>query len=165
MDKFVPTPQDKLSDLPTNPDSILSRTLPAKPEDIKVDGVDTATYNSRGYLHLGNDHEERTQLIEKAGIERIAFTEASYVIRARDSQGAAAVQASYIESDDRTAVDGPEGVPTARCIEIKDPAPDTSRYYCYIAYRQYVGIVNGNDLSDLQRKAAAQYAVLANNEI
>jgi hypothetical protein len=162
LDSTEPTSRDKLSSLPTDPGSLLIRTLASKPEPITVDGGTTATFTGRGYVHSGSKRDERSKIAGDAGIMRAAYTASAYIVETKDEQGAEALVQYYTSADNTHPVDDPPGVPTTRCIDADKPAADKPHIYCYVRYRNYVATVNGMELANVHRQAGAQYAILAN---
>lgn len=162
LDSAEPTPPDKIASLPTDPGSLLIRTLATKPEPITVDGGTTATFTGRGYIHSGSKRDERSKIATEAGIMRAAYTENAYIVETKDEQGAEALVEYYTSSTGTHKVDDPSGVPTTRCIDADKPVADKPHVFCYVRYRNYVATVNGFELADVHRQAGAQYAILAN---
>ncbi|MFF3569701.1 DUF7373 family lipoprotein [Nocardia jiangxiensis] len=164
LDKFVPTPAEKIPTLQQDPDHILVRTLHEGAAASPPDGGSEIVYTLRAYLNYVQDQGTRYPVMRRAGIDRVAVAPAAYVFRARDS--AAAVQfvadsAHLGDADARRDVDPPEGVPNTMCVE-NYTAPAAARFRCFVAYRRYAALVLGQQLWQTQQRAASQYALLAN---
>ena len=61
-------------------------------------------------------------------------------------------------------IDGPKGLPDAKCFERKkDAYKDTaSRFTCNVRPDRFVAAVFSADEADVRQRAAAQYALLVN---
>ncbi|WP_157121294.1 DUF7373 family lipoprotein [Nocardia miyunensis] len=167
LDKFVPTPDEKIAALQQDPDHILVRTL----HDGEVvggpaDGSEIV-YTLRAYLNYVQDQGTRYPVMRRAGIDRVAVAPSAYVFRTRDAAAAEqfVVESAHLgDAASRRDVDPPERVPNAMCVE-NYTAPAAARFRCFVAYRRYAALVLGQQLWRTQERAASQYALLANAQV
>ena len=180
LDSFKPTPADKVSSLPLDATGLLRRTLPYKPElwpypTVEFEDPGSAiiesgnvsrevgiVYTGIGGLHSSTDKEAATKLFDAVGLEYWAAVDVgTFLYKVRDeAAGKQLVDNNFgDEPDSKGDIDGPTGVPGAKCFEYQN----TAVFRCSVVYRNYVGTVISDDEADVRHKAAAQYALLANS--
>lgn len=182
LDAFTPSPPDRLADLPLDPDGMLSRMVPMRPgqwiyptlsrRENYINEVSVAIgMRIVGGIVLGPggvDHEMRSDRIT-FGIERRAVVGLEGLYRLGDAGAARRyfdeITKTTTSSDGETpptAVAGPAGVPDAWCYLVEfQGTPPFNR--CYLLEGKYVATVIGPDETFVQRRAAAQYALLVNS--
>ncbi|WP_280366411.1 DUF7373 family lipoprotein [Nocardia wallacei] len=166
LDRFQPTPQTKLDDLPLDPDRLLSRAV-VRDRDQKADPDRFAIFGAPAFVHTAADETARQRLVDDTGLDAVAVAETSSVLRVRDSDAGARlinglITGSGTQYDPLPAV---STVPGAKCLELNTRG-DRQReavYRCYIPYRRYVQVVVADTQEDVKYRTAAAYALLANN--
>ncbi|WP_062998945.1 DUF7373 family lipoprotein [Nocardia jinanensis] len=167
MKDLTPTPPDDILDLPTDPEGVMSTTLPAQyPGSAAYNGL-AGAYPPAAHIHFENDADQiadytryRVDLVARneATVYRTASTEHAFALQARLSR-----PAEYDEE-----IPGPPGIADARCIQRAVSSVMSERFYCVLVYERYVAVVDSYGLGDLPapelyQAAAAQYSVLANS--
>ncbi|WP_280234007.1 DUF7373 family lipoprotein [Nocardia cyriacigeorgica] len=162
LEKFEPTPPDKLMQTSIDPDGLRSISL-ARPEGDSFMNV-PGTYDLHGSLHFPTDPLARKQELEAAGVDRVAY-DAGELYRAADAESAQELKdkSSELSRYFRSA-DSPKGLPQATCMEYKGPAEGAIRFYCHVAYDRYYAFMGAGQLLDAQQRISAQYAILANSK-
>ncbi|GAB2562669.1 DUF7373 family lipoprotein [Nocardia heshunensis] len=171
LDRLPPLSRRDIKRLDYDPYGMLRRTLhPGR--NARPDLDTEITHGARGFLNLRTDRNTWKELFDNAGVDRISVTEGgAQLIRARDA-GAAVALWSGIKPLQPAKVDDTSGVPDIFCGENPKPThqewPVTwdadNRYYCTLHYDRYVARVASSQLVDVQQRAAAQYALLANSQ-
>jgi len=169
LGKLIAGLEPSLTTLPLDPDRMVSRLfVPA--EEPKI----SAEFGSQGprAAALCEDAEARKQgLFEQAGVDRCAFSIDSTLVRTKDEATATAMLPKFAESERAEFIDHdiapPDGLKDAKCFEQKpeiwsDNA--NARFACYLSYGRYIASVSSNEEKDVHQRAAAQYALLVNNE-
>jgi hypothetical protein len=170
LDQFRPTPVSDFKTLKQDPDEMLVRMLqpygtisgPSPESDIVL--------TPRGFSIFQSDIAGRAQMMDRFGVDRVAASQGRFLFRTRDSQAARAFladAATVLDKDKQKKKElGPApGLPESKCLEYSSPSsPSATKYNCYVAYRRYVAMVKSDQLIDVRQQAAAQYAVLANNQ-
>ncbi|WP_330183317.1 hypothetical protein OHB26_06485 [Nocardia sp. NBC_01503] len=158
--KFPATPQDKLMDIPVDPDGVLARALPTVLADSAQAGI-PGVYDRHGGLQVVQGADEE-KLFDEAGVDRVAW-KGNYIYRARDAAGAAKiVEAHSATSRLFRPVASPPNLPNAKCRKYTGPAFGAISHYCYVSYGRFAAEVSANQLLDAQQRIAAQYAILVN---
>ncbi|WP_280366400.1 DUF7373 family lipoprotein [Nocardia wallacei] len=162
LQRFRPTPPDKLMSVPIDPDNMRNRSLPRLEGDSFVNLP--GTYDLHGSLNFFKEPKEAEALFTEAGVDRIAF-DGGELIRARDSTAAAKL-AEHRERPDRYShtVDSPRGLPSAKCLEYRGPQISASRFICQMPYDRYVATTWAQQLHDAQQRISAHYLILANSK-
>jgi len=169
LGKLIAGLEPSLTTLPLDPDRMVSRLfVPA--EEPKI----SAEFGSQGprAAALCEDAEAGKQgLFEQAGVDRCAFSIDSTLVRTKDEATATAMLPKFAESERAEFIDHdiapPDGLKDAKCFEQKpeiwsDNA--NARFACYLSYGRYIASVSSNEEKDVHQRAAAQYALLVNNE-
>ncbi|MFI6171582.1 hypothetical protein ACIBCN_32725 [Nocardia sp. NPDC051052] len=165
LDQLKPLTDEELFDLPWDTDHLLSRALnPNKSERPAIGSQ--ALYSLRGIVQYADDLSVAKQQFSAMNADRFAVSDGTIVARTPD-----AAAAKKIVAERRTPApiardaDAPPNVPDSACVENKRAAMDfdIKRFTCIVAYRQFAGFVTGDQLLDVQQRAAAQYAIFANS--
>lgn len=165
LDQLTPLTDEELFQLPWDTDHLLSRALnPNKSERPAIGSQ--ALYGLRGIVQYADDLSIAKQRFSAMNADRFAVSDGTIVARTPDS-----ATAKKIVAERRTPApaahdaDAPPNVPDSACVENKRSAMDfeIKRFTCIVAYRQYAGFVTGDQLLDVQQRAAAQYAIFANS--
>ncbi|MGW4124019.1 DUF7373 family lipoprotein [Nocardia sp. NPDC004711] len=160
LDAFQETPNDQISQLPVDPDRLLARTLVTDRDHKTVDPDNFAVFPANWLILPSDDMAYWTKLVSDGGADEMSSADGNFVIRLRDGKAGADFVTGMISNLQESATSGPDKVPDVKCVHrTSDKTPSR----CYVSYKQYVGVVNGTNDSDAQRKAAAQYALLANS--
>jgi hypothetical protein len=164
LDKFVPTPADKLATLALDEDGLLGHALQSSEETKRPDSP--GVYRGHGGLHLQTDAESAAAIFDDAGVDLSAFNDGG-LYRTRDAAAAVKFQTESIEGllENYDKVDAPPTLADrAQCVAPKPDAPkfgQHSGYVCIVTYGQFVGEVVARQKQDAYQKIAAQYALLA----
>ncbi|MFE3984302.1 hypothetical protein ACFXPR_07445 [Nocardia tengchongensis] len=154
-----------------DPDAMQQRTLHPN-EYIRPHPISEATRTPRGYLHYVDDQATWKRLLEDSGVDRMSTASSGGMLfRARDAAAANALW-SGINSATRVSVAAPAKVPNVSCTSVPKDDFDQSWYaydltstgtvyICALHYDRYVARVASGQLTDVQQRAAAQYALLA----
>ncbi|MFC9438305.1 hypothetical protein [Nocardia sp. NPDC057030] len=164
LDKFTATPIGKFNTLRQDPDGLLVRVIHDKGVVPSPDGQGEVVLTLRGYLNYVLDQSGRFPVLQRAGVDRIAVTPNAFGFRTADDAAAARFVTESAElgnAVDRRAVDPPADVPSAACVQ-DYVAPKEAQFRCFVSYRRYAALVLGSRLWETQQRAAAQYALLAN---
>ncbi|MFJ9367361.1 hypothetical protein ACIRRA_23475 [Nocardia sp. NPDC101769] len=160
LDAFQETPNDQISRLPVDPDRLLARTLVTDRDHKTVDPDNFAVFPANWLILPSDDMSYWTKLVSDGGADEMSSADGNFVIRLRDGKASTDFVTGMISNLQETATSGPDKVPDVKCVHrTSDKTPSR----CYVSYKQYVGVVNGTNDSDAQKKAAAQYALLANS--
>ncbi|MBF6171356.1 DUF7373 family lipoprotein [Nocardia blacklockiae] len=162
LEKFVPTPPDKLMSVPIDPDNMRGRSL-RRPEGDSFENI-PGTYDRHGALQFADDIDETRRLYDEAGVDRVAF-DGGELVRTKDPAAAQKLFEKTSEPDrfSRPAA-APKGLPNARCREYKGPSWGYLRFYCQVRYDRFVAKVASNQLQDTQQRISAQYSILADSK-
>ncbi|MFG1789923.1 hypothetical protein [Nocardia sp. NPDC049149] len=166
LDKFTPTPVGKFSTLRQDPDGLLARVIHDQRVVPAPDGQGEVVLSLRGYLNYLQDQTGRYPVLQRAGVDQIAVTPDAFGFRTRDDAAAMTFVRESAElgnAVDRRAVDPPDDVPGAQCVQ-DYLAFKEGQFRCFVSYRRYVALVIGPRLWETQQRAAAQFALLANSQ-
>lgn len=167
LEKFEPTPNDKLGALQVDPDGLLARVVVEDRAGHVPDVRSFATYGADNLVHPAIDEAARQRLVEETGFDRSGHVEGSSVYRVRDYDGAQKLITGLIDTtaEHYDPLDAPRDVPAAKCLQLNSSGDPEKEYKfrCYVAYKRYVGVVSSDDEPDVRQKVAAQYALLANS--
>ncbi|MGW5315356.1 DUF7373 family lipoprotein [Nocardia thailandica] len=186
LDALPPLDAEQVLRMELDPSLMLQRILNPGKSYIPSSGS-FATYTPRGYLHWVTDRADARQLLADTGTDRISFSgaysswtntystgiaqafgkgterllEGAILMRAGNIDNAKALWDKVLDAPEARM--SPANVPDAKCAQ-QAATGDVKNFTCAVRYREYVGIVWGNQLLDAQQRAAAQYAVLANSQ-
>jgi hypothetical protein len=173
LDRFQPTPVNQIGTLPRDPDKLLGRLVDLTPGTEPSLSLRFGSLGANGASSLQNERERKDRVYEKAGVDLIAYWAVDKqgfadIVRARDRDAASTLMDQDISGDSEKhdhPIDGPQGLPDAKCFERKKDAykDDLSgRFACYLRYDRYEAYVVSGDATDVRQRAAAQYALLVN---
>ncbi|MVU78894.1 hypothetical protein GPX89_16780 [Nocardia sp. ET3-3] len=158
--KFPATPQDRLQNLPIDPDHVIGRALQTVVDDPAQAGI-PGVYDRHGALQLLQGEDE-IKLMDEAGVDRVAW-KGEFLFRARDAAGAAKIVANHSQlSRTYVRVDSPQGLPNAVCRKYTGPEAGAIPYYCFVWHDRYAAESSASQLLDAQQRISAQYAMLVN---
>ncbi|MBL1075120.1 hypothetical protein JK358_12025 [Nocardia sp. 2] len=170
LDKFVPTPESKLSSLQVDPDDLLARVVV---KDRPKNGTTTpdptafAVYGPTKIIHNANNESDIEKAVTASGADAIAYSDYSTVIRTRDDAGAQTMLSALVadESDHYDTIAAPNDLPGAKCVQLNSKGDTEIEYKnrCYVAYKRFIGVVSSDSEADVRQKIAAEYALLANS--
>lgn len=164
---MTPTPPDDILDLPTDPDRILSMTLPSEFPGTAAFSELLGAYPPAAYLHLEPDAAAISDY-SAFGVDLVARNNAT-VYRTGGLPQAFALQTALTRLgryDEE--VSAPPGLPDARCVRRDYYTALFQAYFCVAVYDRYVALVDDVGAGalpspDLYQATAAQYAILANS--
>jgi len=169
MDRADPSAEAALTLAPIDPDHMLSRVLikgdppPVGPNFVRVGGNAVIVCEGPTYI--------QQNLYGTADVDRCAGShDGSVVVRAGAEAAAKELATGMVEADAKDIdhkITAPQGVPDAVCYEQnQDQWKDNHdvRFVCVVASGRYVASVYSGEEKDVLRRAAAQYALLVNNE-
>ncbi|MVU81886.1 hypothetical protein GPX89_32195 [Nocardia sp. ET3-3] len=160
LDAFAETPSDRIAQLPVDPDRLLARTLVADRAGKGVDPDNFAVYPGIWLVLPAEDMGIFTKLVADHGVDEMSVADANFVIRLRDGSTGGDFVNSMISNLRETPAAAPDKVPDVKCVHrTSNQAPNR----CYVRYKRYVGVVSGTSDAEVQNKAVAQYALLANS--
>lgn len=168
LDQLKPLDPEGILRLGYDPDGMLKRTL--NPDGFgSPNFTSQATLGPRGYLSLIGEQEYWQRLLNEVGMDRYSRSSAggstNSLFRTRDAAAAGTLLNKILERTHPGAADAPAKVPDAKCGEQTSSDSKRQRFRCAVKYRQYVAMVESNQLQDAHQRAAAQYAVLANSQL
>ncbi|WP_194834112.1 hypothetical protein [Nocardia sp. XZ_19_369] len=167
LDKFQATPQEKIKDLPVDPEGLLARVAVSDRKNRTPDTATFAIFGPHHMVHRADDESAHLRLIQEAGVDRQAIADDSYIARTRDSAAAQELAAGLMESEGAhyDTLGAPKDVPGAKCLQLNSKGNPEREYKfrCYVSYKRYVGVVTSDKEPDVRQKVAAEYALLANS--
>jgi hypothetical protein len=171
LDRFQPTPADRIAKLPKDPDGLLGRLVDLTPGTEPSLSTTVASYGPGGARQVQNEREMKDKVYENAGVDQAAVwidpkLGGSSLLRARDRDAAIKLMDEEIatDADIDHPVDGVRGLSDSKCFALK---PDSStdalglQFECYVQYDRYVAGTYSGAEADARQRAAAQYALLA----
>ncbi len=159
IEKFQPTPVDKLTDIELDRDQLLGHALSRQGEESEKNPP--GIYDRQGALHLSAKPESDKILFEEAGLEWLGVN-ATELFQARDIKGAELIGAKHSALNKTLRSAGsPKGLPAARCTELKVKDSFAARFHCTVTYDRYVIEARSSQLIDAHQRVSAQYAMLA----
>ncbi|GAB2506568.1 DUF7373 family lipoprotein [Nocardia heshunensis] len=160
IDAFNETAADQISQLPVDPDRLLARTLVADRDKQTVDPENFAVFPANWLVLYADDMGYWTKLVADTGVDETSVADGNFVIRVRDAKAGGDFVTGMISNLQEQKATAPDKVPDAVCTHRNS---DKTPNRCYVRYKRFVGVVNGTSDADVQKKAAAQYALLANS--
>jgi hypothetical protein len=172
IDQFVPTPLDKMADLPLDPTGqLLAHTLWAPDNDAPFI---IGAWKPRAWLHFEDDPVEAATLFNSAAVDAVAQRLAT-VYEAGNAEGAASIVDKFAAqmgaSSGIKPIDGVPGLPSAKCFERAQGAlPATTaaswrriawHYKCVARADHYAFTAFSTDMADVKQQISAQYRILA----
>ncbi|KAA8890378.1 hypothetical protein F3087_03520 [Nocardia colli] len=177
LDRFVPTPADKLAALPFDTDGMLRRALPSQPGHWpypSITALDRGTIAGYGGVHgasgvvygaSGADQWTREVSAEGAKpdhpvVDRMAVVDDRWLLRLQDPVRARKYfdtrAAEFAQADE--ALPAVQAVPDATCFRSRDNRMQF--FYCQVLDGRYLANVYAPDEKTVRQMAAAQYALL-----
>jgi len=171
LDRFQPTPVDRIAKLPKDPDGLLGRLLDLTPGTEPSLSTTVASYGPGGARQVQNEREMKDKAYENAGVDQAAVwidpkLGGSSLLRARDRDAAIKLMDEEIatDADIDHPVDGVRGLSDSKCFALKpDSSTDTLglQFECYVQYDRYVAGTYSGAEADARQRTAAQYTLLA----
>jgi hypothetical protein len=173
IDKFVPTPLDKMADLPLDPTGqLLAHTLQSPDKKLPSN---VGAWQPTGWLHFEDDPVTAAAMFKTVGVDAIGQRRATvYQTRNEDSATQMADQlAATLRASDgiRPVPEEVRGLPRARCFErVKDWVPDTAavswqrilwHFKCVASADRYSFTTFSAAKEDAMQQISAQYRILA----
>lgn len=167
LEGLTPTPPDDMLDLPTDPDGIMSMTLPSEFQGSAAFSELLGAYSPSAYLHMEPD-AEAVHDYEAFGVDLVARNNATVYRTAGLSQAFALQTALTRPGRYDEQIDGPPGLDDARCVQRDYYTALFQTFFCAVVYDRYVALVDDTGLGnlpspELHQGIAAQYAILANS--
>lgn len=167
LDAFRPTPKDQLANLPVDPDGLLARAVVHDRDSTTPDRDRFATYGPNDFINIAADESARQSMVTDTGLDAIGIADTSTVMRVRDAAAGGRLITALVSASgsDYSPIDAPSTLPGAKCLQLStsDVHSNSAAYRCYIPHGRYVEVIISNSRSDMQKKAAAAYALLANS--
>ncbi|MDF2824103.1 MAG: hypothetical protein K0R68_1511 [Mycobacterium sp.] len=182
IDRLVPTPLDRLAELPTDPTGQLSaRTLSApalSAQPLPHNGVEPTLdgiWQPAAWLNFEDDPVTAEELFDTAGVTVVSAATGTVYQTGEVAGAIAVVDGISAAMDGRRDLEptagGVAGLPSARCFERTTgvlPAPRTAiarrvdwRFSCVGRAEEYAFTVFSDTETDAHQQAAAQYRILA----
>jgi hypothetical protein len=167
LDQAVALPEASLTMAPIDPDHMLSRLLVKGPTPTV--GPTFAVLAGGAAVICEGSPGIQQNLFGVAGVDRCAGSDDGTVTRARDEAAAKDLLTKSVDIDPDVdhKITPPPGVPDAICVEQKpDKWKDAPNYRfgCSVTYGRYVASVFNGEQKGVLQAAAAQYALLVNND-
>ncbi|WP_280406923.1 DUF7373 family lipoprotein [Nocardia carnea] len=166
LNDLTPTPLDDILDLPTDPDGMMSLPLPDQYQDSAAFGYHGA-YPAAAYAHFEYDAQAIPDY-NAYGVDLVARND-SIVYRTAGVPQAFALQTVLTRPGKYDKeVEGPPGLPDARCVERDETPPMFDPFVCVVVYDRYVALVDDISIGNLPspelfQRTSAQYSILANS--
>ncbi|MFE3053681.1 hypothetical protein [Nocardia sp. NPDC059239] len=167
LDRFRLTPERDLPNLRVDAESMLARMM-TRDRDQRAPNVESFAVLSPNAIVMGSaDAGFWSRAYGDAGADLLAYLDRDTLIRARDAKSARALMDTLVAKrhDEYVDADPPAHVLDVHCLVPKPdvPSADVQDGKCYLAYGRYLAAVNDKDQAEARRRAAAQYALLANS--
>jgi hypothetical protein len=172
LDQLPPISDEDTLNLAWDPDYLLSRALNSGQDGDPQYDDENAVFGPRGILHYLPDRAYAKKIFTAINAQKFAKTGDALVVRTADAGSAAkAVTDKLTPVPHHSIADAVPKLPESACVDNTNGANgmdialgERTRFTCIVAYRQYVGYVDSNQLLDAHQRAAAQYALLANSQ-
>jgi hypothetical protein len=169
LDRFQPTPVERITKLPKDPYGLLGRLVDLTPGTEPSLSTTVASYGPNGARQVQNEREMKDKVYESAGVDQAGVwidpqVGGSSLLRARDRDAATELMDKEVATDPDIdhPVDGVRGLADSKCFAL---TPESStpgfKFECYVQYDRYVAGTYSGDDTDARQRAAAQYALLA----
>ncbi|BCI78673.1 hypothetical protein MTY66_02980 [Mycolicibacterium sp. TY66] len=157
IDKFQPTDPAQFATMQTDPEGLLSRTVPTK-EHKSNQGL----WGPRGILHFSDDPLLTSTALTPAGVD-VVSVRGTHLYRAKDAAAATQLAQKFAEPDAKNPSEpGPAvpGLPSAKC-QATDVADVKARVYsCAAALDRWVYTAASLQPFDATQRMASQYLLL-----
>jgi hypothetical protein len=171
LDGFAPTPVERISKLPKDPDGLLGRLVDLTPGTEPSLSPTVASYGPNGARQVQNEREMKDRVYENAGVDQAGVwidpqLGGSSLLRARDRDAAIELMDAEVATDPEIdhPVDSVPGLADSQCFAVKPEswkATPGFKFECYLLYDRYVAATYSGDADDARQRAAAQYSLLA----
>lgn len=168
LDQLRPISDEDTVRLDWDPEYMISRAL--NPDKNTTIGFydENAAYGPRGVMHYMPYRSQAKQAFTAMNAVKFARTDAALVVRTKDDASAdKAVHDRLTPQPHQSAAAAVPKIADSACVENDtktDIFANRKRFTCIVAYRNYVGYVESDQLIDAHQRAAAQYALLANSQ-
>lgn len=171
IDRFVPTDQDKLAELPKDPSGELFAKTLVGPDNKAP--VIVGVWDPAAWVHFEDNPLSATALFRQAGVDAVG-QRLTTVYETRTADGAARVADSLATetagASDIEPIDGIRGLPTAKCFSrTRDNLPPDAtmslvrihwHYKCVGRAGRYAFTAVSDHPDDVKQQMAAQYRIL-----
>ncbi|MGF6884059.1 hypothetical protein ABIA39_003700 [Nocardia sp. GAS34] len=172
LDQLSPISDVDTLNLAWDPEYLLSRALNPDQDGNPTFGDQNAVFGPRGILHYLPDRADAKKTFTAIGGLKFARTGDALVVRTADAADAAkAVTDRLTPGPHHSNAEAVPKLPASACVDNSDGGDEWAsslggqkRFTCIVAYRNYVGYVESNQLIDAHQRAAAQFALLANSQ-
>jgi hypothetical protein len=171
LDRFAPTPVERIAKLPKDPDGLLGRLVDLTPGTEPSLSTTVASYGPNGARQVQNEREMKDRTYENAGVDQAGVwidpqLGGSSLLRAHDRGAAIKLMDEEIATDGEIdhPIDGVPGLADSKCFALKpELSKDTPgmKSECYVQYDRYVAATYSGEEADTRQRAAAQYVLLA----
>ncbi|MFI5718005.1 hypothetical protein [Nocardia sp. NPDC051750] len=174
--EFVPTPPDRIADLPLDPDGLVRRMIPQAPRRWEYPAVTamssqrTAGWEATAQVSGVSFGPRATYL--RGNRKQPLIAEASAVSGFNQLRRYADPAAARTAFDGQVRfnldggllpVEGPVGVPDVRCLENPDlDLLSLTRFVCHVHYGRDLVTLFAREVGSARQRAAAQYGLLVN---
>ncbi|MQY19063.1 DUF7373 family lipoprotein [Nocardia macrotermitis] len=169
LDQLQPISDEDTARLDWDPEYMISRAL--NPDQFATIGFEdeNAAFGTRGILHYMPFRAEAKKVFTAMNAEKFARTDAALVVRTKDTASALKAVHDKLTPDPHgsTATAAVPKIADSACVQNDTDADvymNRKRFTCLVAYRNYVGYVDSDQVLDAHQRAAAQYALLANSQ-
>lgn len=162
LKNFQPTPADKRSELPVDPEGMLRLTL-LRPAGDQTGYALTGTLDRGTALQRAFDRKSIRSLYDRTGVDFISYG-AGELARTRDAAAADDYVQQISTSRFLHRIDSPPGLPSAKCERYRGPRAREFPFYCFVAFGRYAAAVWSQQQQDVYQRISAQYAILANDK-
>ncbi|UCZ60740.1 DUF7373 family lipoprotein [Mycolicibacterium phocaicum] len=157
IDDFEPTDPAQFASMQTDPEGLLSRTVPTK-EHIGNQGL----WGPRGILHYNDDPLQTGAMLTAAGVD-VVSVRGTHLYRAKDTAAATQLAQKFAEPDGKNPTyPGPavSGLPSAKCQAVDAAAVKARIYACSAALDRWVYTASSLQPFDATQRMASQYLLL-----
>lgn len=157
IDQFTPTPVDKLSELPLDPDGLLAHTLPPA-------GDDGLAVGPVAQLHFDNDPIRSQALFHDAHLDQVSHGR-TQVYRTADAAAAKKIVDAFASKvgmgfEAMVYAPGIKGMPGSKCLMREGVLSTDQIHYCVAAADRYVVEVSATQELEAHQVVSAQYLML-----
>ncbi len=167
LDTLPPISDEDVMSVSWDPEYLISRTLNAGQNGRLSFGDENAAFTLRGIMNYMPDRATAATTFAAIKGQKFARTDDALLVRTADAASAAkAVHDRLTPEKFLTPAQAVPKLPDSACVQNTSEQTfpsDRKRFTCIVAYRNYVGYVNSDQLIDVQQRAAAQYALLADS--
>ncbi|MFE3446423.1 hypothetical protein ACFXNW_25630 [Nocardia sp. NPDC059180] len=165
LDQLPPISDIEMLSLPWDADRLVVRAMDPLNSGRPSLGDSSLNVGLRGILHAAPDRGTARSGYTAMNAVRFGTAGDSIVVRtdSHDSARTSITDKLFPFATTRAA-DPVPNIPDSVCAETPEKfgLARFDRFVCMVAYHEYVGIVNSDQLIDVHQRAAAQYSILAN---